>query len=281
MKPRIFVIIKTHNDYKVLDKCIGHLKAQSYKDFGIVIMDSGSSDTSYLNPYLNDKAIQVIIEQEDVGFCKGNNIATRKVITDSDFILYLNPDAFLQSDFIEKALKFMLRPENANVGILTGKLYWFRLANDEKTNIIDSAGIFQRWYGRWYNRGMGLDDSGEWDTGAEGQEVPAACGALMFCRKNALEHAALRPGEYFDSSFYMYKDDIDISLRVREAGFRIVYYSELVAWHCRGWQRKNRRAVAKKYRLSAAKNEIKINRRLSFIKYGFSISKYLMVRLGF
>ena len=279
-KKTLTVIVKTHNDYNVLDNCITSLQEQSYADFNIVIMDTASDDLSYVYKYSKDDQIDVLVDKRDLGFCVGNNIATAKVIDKSQYVMYLNPDAFLQKDFLSQAVDFMEQPRNSNVGILTGKLLWFDLNKDKRTNIIDSAGIFQTWYGKWYNRGMGEVDKGQYSTSPLGESVPAACGALMVCRSNALRSVEMKPGEYFNNSFYMYKDDIDLSFRVRNSGFDVIYQSEFIAWHCRGWQRKNRQSMPKKLRLYAAKNEIYINRQISFLKYSYSLAKLGLVKLG-
>ncbi|MCH8191208.1 MAG: hypothetical protein IIC80_07635, partial [Chloroflexi bacterium] len=83
----------------------------------------------------------------------------------------------------------------------------------------------------------GEHDQGQYDYD-EAIAVPAICGALMICTTEALRAVELSAGEYFRRSFFMYKEDIDLSLRMAEAGFEVLYDSGLKAWHCRGWQRR-------------------------------------------
>lgn len=280
-KKKLCVIIKTHNDFTVLGKCIDSLERQNFSDFDIIIMDTASDDISYVEKYMENSRIKVLVDKRDLGFCVGNNIATQDVINRYKYIMYLNPDAFLHKNFIDQSIRFLENDIAGEIGLLTGKLLWFDLKNNMETNIIDSAGIFQTWYGRWYNRGMGEVDIGQYDTPVGGVDVPAACGALMFCRSDTLHSIELSPGEYFNASFYMYKDDIDLSIRIRKAGYKIVYNSHFLAWHCRGWQRKNRQSMPKKLRLHAAKNEVYINKQMSLFKYLYSLVKLVFVRLGF
>ena len=273
----VSIIIKTHNDFKVLDRCIDCVMQQTEKEYRVIIVDTASSSTDYVEKYIGYPKIDVIIDSRDLGFCVGNNIAARKVLDSSQYIFFLNPDAFLSADFLSLSVKLMNSPSMQNVGAISGKMLRYDLANSKATNIIDSTGIFQSWYGKWYDRGQSSVDVGQYDS-LSGEDVPAVCGALMFCRTDALIASQLKQGEYFRESFFMYKDDIDLSIRIRSAGYRIKYFSTLLAWHCRGWQKRSR--MSKNAKLFSARNEIVINRELSLIKYSYSLTKLALVKLG-
>jgi GT2 family glycosyltransferase len=146
----------------------------------------------------------------------------------------------------------MERPENARVACLTGTLLGFDVAASRATGRIDSTGIVQKWYGKWVDRAQGTP----WDALAAGrgrpQDVPAACGALMFCRTAALQELA----HVFEPSFFMYKEDIDLSVRLRARGWRIVYHPDLLCHHGRGWRGRARMSYESRYR--SARNELRV-----------------------
>jgi GT2 family glycosyltransferase len=190
------------------------------------------------------------------------------------YVLFLNPDAFLTPDFLEKAAAQM--ETRSDCGILTGPLFGYDFARALPTGRYDSTGIFSTWYGRWYDRGQGEAISK--DRYSQVEDVPAICGALMFCRKEALESAALE-GEVWDSSFFMYKEDIDLSLRVRSQGWRLLYHPDLIAYHGRGWQT-DRGKMSRAARLGSAKNEIKLYWKARLWAHlPYSIAKYTAVKL--
>ena len=62
----------------------------------------------------------------------------------------------------------------------------------------------------------------------------------MLCRREMLEDIKLF-GEYFDESFYLYKEELDLCWRARLRGWRVMYNPEAVAYHLRGWGRSTKR----------------------------------------
>lgn len=269
------VIIVTHNSDRHIHKCIANIDAQTKKADSIVISDSGSKDLSYLNPYRDRGDIHMLADQDDIGFCRGNNAAMPYVSPESNFVLFLNPDAFLEPTFCAEAIETMVLPINANVGILSGQLLGYDIDSDSPTERYDSTGIFRTWYGHWYDRDQGKGTSTS--TYEHAEEVPALCGALLFCRRKAIEDVLLRGSEVFDSSFYMYKDDIDLSLRMKRAGWKLLFVPALKAYHCRGWQ-VDRRKMRREYRLMSARNEIRVNARDCWLGLPYSLSKYYAVK---
>lgn len=277
MSLKIAVVIKTHDDHKVIDPCVAALKRQSAPADRILIMDSGSRDPAYLAQYLADQSLEVIIEEKDVGFCAGNNRAARRCIDGSDFILFLNPDAFLPEPFLADLSECIRGLGGEKLGVIGPKLWRYDLAGRTPTRILDTTGIFRNWHGRWYDRGQGEVDHGRYD-GSAPEPVPAICGAAMICGAEALKASQLKEGEYFREDFFLYKDDIELSLRIRRHGYRVLYASQLTACHCRGWQ--SRRNTPRKYRVMSARNELVVNGQIGGLPRAYSTLKYWAARLG-
>ncbi|MEC7838954.1 MAG: glycosyltransferase family 2 protein [Chlamydiota bacterium] len=271
------VIIITHNSEKFIGKAIESLKNQTRNPDQILIIDTGSEDLSYIYPHVQEENISLIFGGKEIGFCKGNNIGMKHVSKEAEYILLLNPDAFLFPEFIEKSIAYMNDPKNSNCGMVTGKVYGYDIDKDTPTYKYDTTGIFQKWYGKWYDRGQGEECSKSLYNREE--HVPAICGALMFCRKIALTDVLINDREIFDSSFFMYKEDIDLSLRLRKKGWSLKYMPTLEAYHCRGWN-PNRQNVSKYLRIHSAKNELKIHlKSYSPIPSIYSLAKYLAVSI--
>lgn len=275
-KPVCSVIIVTHNSEVFMEKLFDAIKVQTRAIDQIILVDSGSRDRNYLKPYALLPNVKVVFDEMDIGFCKGNNIGMRHLREDVDYVLFLNPDAFLFPDFILNAIQFMEAPINQNVGMLTPTLLGYDIKKDRATGKYDSTGIFRKWYGRWYDRGQGEDTHTLSLTKQE--EVPAICGALMFCRKKALDSVLIRGEEVFDNSFYMYKEDIDLSLRLKAKGWKLYLLPLLKAHHCRGWN-PDRKQMPRKFRLCSARNELRIHARSRSPCVLYSFIKFSMVKV--
>src|SRR5262249_49063606 len=153
---------------------------------------------------------------------------------------------------------FMGNQNNKDCGALTGTILGYDIAKDKPTGKYDSTGVFRKWYGHWYDRGQGKDCHPQ--KYAKKEYIPAICGALFFCRKEALDSVLIRDKEIFDNTFFMYKEDIDLSLRLRNEGWKLAFVPHLVAYHCRGWY-KERKRVPRILRMCSARNELFIHKR--------------------
>lgn len=281
MRGYVAVIIVTYNSEKFLTKCLDALSGQLNAGDQLIIVDSASQDTDYLKKAekaAQSYSLELILCKDNVGFCKGNNIGYAHVRPDVDFVLFLNPDLFLtplQYTFIDRATELMAQPQHRQVGAMTGLLLGYDINKDQPTGLVDSAAIFSSWYGRWYDRDQGTAFAtvhyDEWE------HVPALCGALMFCRKEALDQVLLSPNEVMDNTFYMYKEDIDLSLRLHAKRWKLLFCSTLLAYHCRGWST-DRTKVDRRWRLLSAKNEMALYRRLKSPCYFYSTLKFLAVK---
>jgi len=99
----------------------------------------------------------------------------------------------------------------------------------------------------------------------------------MFCRRSALEEVTIRETEIFDSTFFMYKEDIDLSLRLRRRGWIVAYCAYLHCHHGRGWS--GREAMASFSKYLSARNELRLCLRNHAKGFAYSIIKFLYVCL--
>lgn len=275
-KPFCSIIIVTYNSQIHLPKAFDCLEKQTVPPDQIILVDTGSSDSSYLEEYTRKKNVTVAFAEKNAGFCKGNNLGMAHVPHHADYVFLLNPDAFLTAHFLENAIAYMEKSESHRVGALTGTTYGFDIHSDHPTNRYDTTGVFRTWYGRWYDRGQGQDVN--IDLFKSEEEVPAICGAVFFCRKKALDEIRLRKEQILDDTFYMYKEDIDLSLRLRKKGWSLIFLPELKAYHCRGWNH-DRSKMPRRMRLCSAKNDLRLQKHLfSFTGLVYSGMKYLFVK---
>jgi GT2 family glycosyltransferase len=266
----VYVVIVTHNSADELNLCLADLEKQTVPIKGLAIVDSGSADTQYLDD-VSQLVGTKIIKVENVGFSRANNIGFKEIVVDREgMVVFMNPDTFLPADFLAQAVNVL--NENPGAAIVSGKLLGYDLETMKPSGKIDSAGIFRRWYGRWYDRGQGQKDRGQYDLIAA---PPALCGALLCCRLRAL---APFKGDVFDPDFFLYKEDIELCFRVRAAGWALIYDPRLIAHHCRGWAKK-RRKMNYHLRVMAAGNEVLLYRKHPGPAMAWALLKLFLVKV--
>lgn len=272
MTKKVAVVIVCHDSGDVLPLAMSSLEKQRLRPDLIVLVDNGSSDQGYFGPYRSHRNVMLLF-QENAGFAAANNRGVEVVPDDIPYLLFLNPDALLHETYLEQAVSVMERAGMEKAGVLCGLTYWYDVQNNHSSQRIDSTGLFRSWYGRWYDRGHGEIAAGRYDTM---EQVPGACGAVMFCRKRALRDVAV--GKWiFDERFFLYKEDIELSLRIRKYGWEIWFVPELVAYHGRGWS-PHRRTMARERRLMSANNELLLYRLHPSPCIVWAFMKYLLVR---
>jgi GT2 family glycosyltransferase len=161
----------------------------------------------------------------DAGFARAMNrgIAASR----GEFILLCNADLFPTRTYIDEMLEFF--GTHPGAGMATGKILRYDLGADRPLDLIDTTGLAIRRSRRFVTRGEGQRDTGQFDSP---EQVIGVDGAALFARRVTLESIAI-DGEYFDESFFMYKEDWDLSWRVSLAGWSCWYVPSAVAFHCR------------------------------------------------
>lgn len=269
MRAPVTAIIVTHNSQDYLELCLQALRGQSFEVSEIIVVDSGSRDREYLQFCVEEYEV-LVLHEDNIGYAKGNNTGWKHRSFHNGYTLFLNPDTFLTADFL--ALAVELLQKNRDTAIISGKLMGFDLASRLPSKKFDSTGVFRTRYGKWYDRGQNVVDIGQYDVE---EEVPALCGALMFCRNEAL--SSLGDG-VFDEDFFLYKEDIELSLRIRKRGWKLRYHPDLLAYHCRGWLQ-NRKEIPFQRRLIASSNEVLLYTKHPSLYIVWALAKYLLVRL--
>lgn len=203
MSARVSIVIVNWNGKGFLERCLRALFVQTYGDFGVVLVDNGSTDGSV--PFVREQFPQVhlIVNETNRGFAAANNQAIRA--TDSEFVVTLNNDTEVAPEWLSELVQAV--ETDAKVGACASRMLFAR-----KPEIINSAGIALDRAGiAWDWRGGEADDREE----REPVEVFGACAGAALYRRDMLEEIGL-----FDEDFFMYLEDVDLAWRAQWAGWR-------------------------------------------------------------
>jgi GT2 family glycosyltransferase len=226
--PSVSVQIVTFNSEKDIKTCLEGVFSQSYPIQKVMIIDNQSVDQT-LQVVEGFDNVQVIKNSFNNGFAGGHNQGIRE--SDEDFILVLNPDVQLHKDYIKNIVLEM--EQNSHIGMATGKLY-----RDIHQHVLDSTGIIVKRNRRAFDRGAGETDAGQYN---EVQEVFGVSGAAAVYRRKMVEDISI-DGQFFDETFFAYKEDVDVSWRAQLLGWKSRFVPSAVAEHSRGWQEEKKRS---------------------------------------
>lgn len=191
-----------------------------------IVVDNGSVDRSDASME-GLPNVTLIRTGANLGFGKACNLGAQHV--KSDYVLFLNPDAALYADTLPKVMAYMQDPANARAGICGVQLL------DEAGQVSRSCARFPSAPG-FIAHAVGLDRffprlghfMAEWDH-AQTREVDHVIGAFFLMRRNLFD--ALHG---FDERFFVYLEDLDLSYRAHQAGWRSVYFTDAQAFHAGG-----------------------------------------------
>lgn len=140
-----------------------------------------------------------------------------------EWVLSLNNDVVLRDDFIEKLVQGI--PADEKIGMVCGLLL------RDEGGVIDSAGQSLNLAKNPHERGHGEKFRGQYQENEEVFSVPGACGLY---RRGMFEEIALGPGEYFDGTFGLFYEDLELAWRGRKKGWRGLFVPRAAAYHARG-----------------------------------------------
>lgn len=228
--PRVTIVQVIYNHRRFIRPVFSAIFSQTYKDFNVVAVIAGNEDGGKELLLEKFPKVEIIDPGYNIGFAAGHNLVFGKY--QSEFFQLVNPDMLMVPDYIGNLLKAF---EDPKVGAATGKLLRYDFDENQKTNIIDTTGVNISKSGRARDRGQHEVDNGQYDNLTN---VNAVSGAGAMYRRSALEatHYALptNHSEFFDEDFHSYWEDVDLSWRMANAGWKNVFVPSAIGFHGRG-----------------------------------------------
>ncbi len=146
----------------------------------------------------------------------------------SDYFLLVTSDVLLDLSAVKKFIAEM--EKDKEIAMCAGKLYQWDFKENLRTDKIDSLGISAKKNHHFYDRGQGEKDLGQYDVKL--QNFFGLTGAVLLIRTSVINEIRA-DGQMFDSRIWMYKEDIDLSYRLRWLGKKIVIFPDVWGWHAR------------------------------------------------
>jgi GT2 family glycosyltransferase len=206
MPSKVTIVIPNWNTQHWLPGCLDGLRAQTYQNFQVILVDNGSTDNSVAFVKEHYPEIEILTFPTNRGFAPAVNAGIKH--TRSEYVVLLNVDTVPQPDWLDSLVE-VIEQSAPDVGGLASKM--LSIKNPE---IIDDVGNALSWYGSAQKRGLG--ESAEKYTQIE--EVFSVSGGASLYRRTFLEEV-----DFFDENFVIYLEDVDLGLRGRLLGYRYLY----------------------------------------------------------
>ncbi len=205
--PKVVIVILNWNGLQDTLECIESVFKSDYDNFGVVVVDNGSSDGSVKAIRRNYPQTVLFENRENLGFTGGNNIGMRYAVENgADYVWLLNNDTVVEEDTLKKLIK--TGDESPNIGLISPVVYFYDLP--EK---IQFCGGFVD----WTNRSIVHPDDNHLNIDKDfvsGKNVCLWGTALL------IKSGVIRKIGYLEEKFFAYWEDIDYSIRSVKAGFR-------------------------------------------------------------
>lgn len=216
-KPSVAVVLVNWNNREDTLACLESLAHLAYRDFGVILVDNGSTDGSL--EVLRERADVDLIENgENLGIARANNVGIARARERGfEMIMLLNNDTEVDPDMLGVLVDAL--EADPRVGVVGPKMYY----HSEPDVIWYAGGVVHPWRGDCSHRGYGEKDTGQYDDEAETDYVTSCC---MLARASLYEELG-----GIDPYYFIYFDETDFCLRAARAGHKVVYVPRAKLWH--------------------------------------------------
>ena len=243
----VSVTIVTFDSGRFIRRCLESVLEQDYAGKEIIVIDNASTDgTVDILEQFEDRC-QVIYNQENIGFAAAQNQAI--AISRGEWVLTLNPDVLLLPGFIQSLVDAGRLDDR--IGSVCGKLLamsaHFEIPDKP---LVDSTGIYFNPMLRHLDRGSREVDNGHY---LQYEYVFGATAAAALYRRAMIDDVSV-DGEFFDSDFFVYREDADVAWRAQLLNWKCLYVPYARGYHVRKVLPGNRRALPAVINMHSVKN---------------------------
>lgn len=230
---KLSIIIVNYNVKFFLAQCLNSVKLSLEtldQDAEVFVVDNHSVDGSVALIKEQYPWVKLIENNENLGFSKANNQAIK--ISKGEYILLLNPDTVVEQDTFIKVIEYMdnnpqvgglgvrmidgkgnFLPESKR-GLPTPKVAFYKISGLSK--LFPKSRVFNKYHLGYLSE-------------TEIHDVEVLSGAFMLIRRKVLDKIGL-----LDETFFMYGEDVDLSYRIIQAGYKNIYFPKTTIIHYKG-----------------------------------------------
>ncbi len=222
-EPKVRVIIPFRDQIETTRTCLQRLRRMTaWRNLEIVLVDNWSTSpeaAEFCKAAEKLHGVRVLRVEAPFNFSQLNNLACAE--SDAEFFVFMNNDVFVeQRDWLRKMVDEALADER--VGAVGAKLVYPDRSVQHGGVILGVGGVADHAY-----RGRPAEDPHFMGRGICAQELSAVTAALMLCRAEAFR----KVGGFDEVDLAVAYNDVDLCLKLRQAGYRVIYTPAVIAEH--------------------------------------------------
>ncbi len=218
MQKRVYIIVLNWNGRDDTLSCLKSLQSTNYDNYKIVVADNGSEDDSVKAVRENFPDVDIIEIGKNLGFAGGNNIGIKYAMEKgADYVFLINNDTTVDPDCLKELVEAAETDEK--IGSVGSKIYYY----SEPERIWFAGGKINWLKNKGEHIGLDEVDKGQYD---EIKEVGYLTGCALLIKREVIEKIGVLSEDYF-----LYYEDADYSLRVKNAGYKNVYVPKSKIYH--------------------------------------------------
>ncbi|MDA9026749.1 glycosyltransferase family 2 protein [Flavobacteriaceae bacterium] len=217
-EPKIAIIIINWNTYQLTFNCLKSLKACTYKNKTIFLVDNGSKDGSGNKIASEFPDINFIKNEINEGFTGANNKALKVILKQNfDYVLLLNNDTEVKPNFL--SLLEARMDSDQNLAATQPLILDF----PNKNTIWNGGGSFNTFFGLSKTRYNGLIYKPQLKIETFTEWISGCC---ILVKIEVIKEVGL-----LDNRFFAYFEDVDWSIRMTKLGYKLGVVPKSIIYH--------------------------------------------------
>ena len=216
--PKIYLIVLNWNDKELSRKCLSSIEKVSYSNYEVLIVDNNSEDGSVEFFKQHFPNYDILSLKDNLKYAGGNNAAVDYLQpNEEDYLVFINNDTIVSSDFLDHLIDPFLNDPNCIISV--PKILFAMDIN----KIWYAGGLVNMWKGTIDHIGIRNFDAPRYSFMMETDYATGCCLCISYTDFEKLN--------YFDTTFNMYCEDVDLSIRAKKMNRKIVYSPKSIILH--------------------------------------------------
>jgi len=231
MEKKVAVVIINWNGKDDTVRCLTSVKKVNRRNYELEVwvVDNGSTNDSVAVIKKAHPWVKLITTGKNLGFTGGNNLGIQAALAKgAGYFWLLNNDTLVEQNVL-CALDNFSHPQ---IGLVGSKIYFAagheyhraRYRESQRGKVFWYAGGLIDWKNMYAShRGVDEVDHGQYN---QKEETPFISGCSLFVSRRVLQNIGL-----LDDRFFLYYEDLDLCLRAKRAGYKLLYDPHSLVWH--------------------------------------------------